>query len=137
MKASEFVNEGIGDWFDKTSRASIAKRHSKAQKANVPKIAKAIHQLLANKVNNALGRADASETEMTQNDLARLVINVLKKTLKVDPYKGDLKGPAREIIDSVMANPGNIKKDVSIAHNIEAMTLWSMGYSRYDESEDA
>jgi len=125
MRANEFIAEGIGDWFDKSSRAAVAKKHAAAQKANTPKIAKAIIKLLGLKINELFGKADANETEVAAGDIERLVLNVLHRSLKVDPTTGDLKEPADEIVASIVANPEGFKNDVSVKHNVEAITQWS------------
>lgn len=120
MRANEFAVEGLGDWMQGQvlSRKQIDQK--KAQKANAPKITKAVSEILTMQVTELATRAKESGKQISDSDIADTVVSTLKKTLKVDPMSGDFEDMTQEIIASAK-NPAKFANDISVVKNIEAM----------------
>lgn len=117
MRANEFVLEGPGDWMQGQVLRRKQIDQKKAQKANVPKIAKLVQQNLAAKV-GALLKNNNKGQPTTADALADLATKVLSKTLKVnvdsDPYNNAL-----DLIKTQIAsNPTNIAGNTQITSGI-------------------
>jgi len=135
MRANEFiVKEGPGDWM----QGQVIKRkqtdQAKAQKANIPKIAKQVQEILASKVAGFL-KTNTSNQGQTSDNLAEIVTQVLKKTLKVNVENDAFNNGLDLIKSQVEANPTNIATNSSITSGIADILSTSFS-SDAEEAQD-
>ena len=120
MRANEFTVEGPGDWMQGQVHGRKQKDQAAARKANLPKIVKAVNEMLIMKIQTLATRATESGKPLADSDINDAVVGTLAKALKIDPTSPDYNEMTREIIASGM-NPEKFPNDISVVKNIEAM----------------
>ena len=120
MRANEFAVEGVGDWMQGQIHGRKQKDQARVSKLNLPKIVKAVNEMLVMKIQTLATRAKESSKPLAESDVTDAVVGTLAKALKIDPTTPDYNEMTREIIASGM-NPEKFPKDISVVKNIEAM----------------